>query len=150
MLPSTKGSFIHEDFAGHSGVINGGDLQWMTAGRGIVHSEMPMNREVSHGLQLWVNLAAKDKMVEPAYQELTKDKVPRVTKDGVTAIVIAGTALGITSPVYTRTPTYYLHFQMEPGAVLRQEIPKGWNSFIYVTHAHSPPLTPLTPHTHSP
>jgi len=131
MLPDTRGAFQHEDFVGHKGTIEGGDLQWMTAGKGIVHSEMPASKEVSHGLQLWVNLAKKDKMVDPAYQELKAKDIPKVTKDGVTAVVIAGEALGVKSKVYTRTPTHYLHFFMEGDATLRQPIPKGWNSFVY-------------------
>jgi len=131
MFPDTPGSFQHEDFVGHAGTIAGGDLQWMTAGRGIMHSEMPASKEVSHGLQLWVNLAKKDKLCEPAYQELKAKDIPKVTKDGVTAIVIAGEALGVKSKVYTRTPTHYLHFIMEPNSILRQPIPKGWNAFCY-------------------
>ena len=125
--------FAHEDFCGHKGTIGPGDLQvgwsagvvatnsrlapqvivvracllqWMTAGRGIMHAEMPHNKEVSHGLQLWVNLAAKDKMCEPAYQELKGKDIPQAKRDGVTATVIAGEALGVKSPVYTRTPTW--------------------------------------------
>ena len=133
MLPTTKGSFAHEDFCGHKGIIGPGDLQWMTAGKGIVHSEMPANEDISHGLQLWVNLAKKDKLCEPAYQELKASDVPKVTKDGVTAIVIAGEALGVQSKVYTRTPTHYLHFIMEKNSVLNQPIPEGWNAFAYVS-----------------
>lgn len=127
-----KGKFAHEDFAGHKGIIGPGDLQWMTAGRGIIHAEMPATDEENTGLQLWINLASKDKMVKPAYQELKSEDVPKVTKDGVTAIVIAGEALGVTSKVYTRTPTHYLHFIMEPNSRLEQPIPTGWNSFIYI------------------
>jgi len=125
-----EGAFTHEDFLGHKGRLEAGDLQWMTAGRGIVHSEMPAS-SFARGLQLWVNLRSSDKMCEPAYQELKRDQVPRVTRDGVTAVIIAGTALGTTSPVYTRTPTHYLHFEMEPNRVLEQPIPARWNSFLY-------------------
>eukprot|EP00049_Salpingoeca_infusionum_P027206 m.31057 g.31057 ORF g.31057 m.31057 type:complete len:370 (+) comp9370_c1_seq1:410-1519(+) len=127
------GAFEHEDFCGHRGKLESGDLQWMTAGRGIVHAEMPVPGadKPSHGLQLWINLAAEDKMVEPKYQELKAKDIPHVTKDGVTAIVIAGTAFGVDSPVYTRTKTFYLHFKMEPGSTLNQEIPKEMNSFLY-------------------
>jgi len=131
ILPGSDGVFCHEDSRGHKGTIGGGDLQWMTAGRGIVHSEMPGNDKIAHGLQLWVNLEKKEKLCEPAYQELKQKDIPIVTKDGVTAIVIAGEALGVESKVYTRTPTYYLHFKMEPKSTLNQPIPKGWNSFIY-------------------
>jgi redox-sensitive bicupin YhaK (pirin superfamily) len=126
------GEFEHEDFVGHRGLIQSGDLQWMTAGRGIVHSEMPaVGSKISRGLQLWVNLKAKDKMCEPAYQELKAADIPNVIKDGVEATVIAGTALGTTSPVYTRTPTNYLYFRMQPHSVLHQPINAGWNAFIY-------------------
>ena len=90
-----SGVMEHEDFCGHRGKIGPGDLQWMTAGRGVVHAEMPASEdEPAHGLQLWVNLAAKDKMVEPQYQELVAKDIPHVEKDGVTAIIIAGKAFG--------------------------------------------------------
>ena len=105
----------------------------MTAGKGILHSEIPASKEISHGLQLWVNLAAKDKMIPPAYQELKAKNIPHVKSGGVKAIVIAGQALGITSPVYTRTPTHYIHFIMDKNSILKQPIPKGWNSFLYVS-----------------
>ena len=78
------GAFEHEDNQGHRGIIKPGDLQWMTAGKGIVHAEMPVGKDEGHGLQLWVNLAAKDKMVEPAYQELLSKDIPKVKHDGVT------------------------------------------------------------------
>lgn len=133
MLPTSSGAFEHEDFTGNRGLLAPATLQWMTAGRGIVHSEMPKleKGQIAHGLQLWVNLAAKDKMCEPRYQELPKEEVPTVVKDGITAHVIAGTALGTTSPVYTRTPVEYIHFLMEPRTTLHHAIPKGFNSFIY-------------------
>lgn len=126
------GAFRHEDFCGHKGVIRPGDLQWMTAGRGIVHCEMPEGSETGYGLQLWVNLKKEDKMVEPRYQELLSKDIPEGTKDGVTVKVIAGEAFGIKSKVYTRTPTYYLDFKMQKGSHLKQEIPIGWNSFVYL------------------
>ncbi len=127
-----RGSIRHEDFAGHKGVLHPGGLQWMTAGRGIVHSEVPEGKEEGLGLQLWVNLAAKDKMVEPAYQELGHKDVPKVAKDGVTVAVVAGEALGVKSPVRTRTPTMYLDIALEAGKELQQPIPAGWNAFAYV------------------
>ncbi|CAM9175324.1 unnamed protein product [Discosporangium mesarthrocarpum] len=103
-----KGYVEHEDFCGHRGKIGPGSLQWMTAGKGIVHAEMPYGDEKGHGLQLWVNLRKSHKMCQPAYQELSAEDIPSVTKEGVTAIVIAGEALGVSSPVQTRTPTYYM------------------------------------------
>ena len=89
-----KGSFRHEDFCGHRGTINPGDLQWMTAGRGIVHAEMPAGDGENVGLQLWINLSRENKMVEPQYQELLAEDIPHVSQDGVHVTVIAGTSYG--------------------------------------------------------
>ncbi|ELV12483.1 Pirin [Tupaia chinensis] len=119
------GSMAHEDFCGHVGKLNPGDLQWMTAGRGILHAEMPCTEEPAHGLQLWVNLRSSEKMVEPQYQELKSEEIPKPSKDGVTVAVISGEALGIKSKVYTRTPTLYLDFKLDQGAKHCQPIPKG-------------------------
>lgn len=129
-----EGRFQHEDFAGHKGTLSPGDLQWMTAGRGIIHAEMPLLApgERVRGLQLWVNLAAKNKMVPPRYQELKAEEVPHVTRDGVTAIVIAGEAFDVHSPVKTLTPVYYLHFKMQPHSRLEQKIPAEMSSFMYI------------------
>ncbi|XP_045595984.1 pirin [Procambarus clarkii] len=127
-----KGSFHHQDFCGHSGVIRKGDLQWMTAGRGVVHSEMPASDGDNIGLQLWINLPASQKMIEPVYQELLASQVPSATSGGTTVKVIAGESMGVESPVRTRTPVYYLDFQQEPGAKFTQEVPRDWNAFIYV------------------
>ncbi|XP_053400263.1 pirin-like isoform X2 [Mercenaria mercenaria] len=127
-----EGSFRHEDFCGHKGVINPGDLQWMTAGRGILHCEMPEGDGLAHGLQLWVNLSKENKMTKPAYQELLDKDIPRTTQNGVTVKVIAGESLGIKSPVKTRTPTMYLDFKLDKGASLNQAVPEGWKGFVYV------------------
>ena len=131
MFPDSKGKFEHEDFCGHRGIIGPGDLQWMTAGRGIMHAEMPYGEGVSEGLQLWVNLPKASKMCEPKYQELPKEKVPRVSRDGVTAIVIAGEALGTKSPVYTVNETHYVHFILDKSATITQPVPSGFSAFIY-------------------
>ncbi|XP_066385663.1 pirin-like protein isoform X2 [Miscanthus floridulus] len=127
-----EGAFTHQDFAGHKGTIKTGDVQWMTAGRGIVHSEMPAGDGVQKGLQLWINLSSKDKVIEPRYQELESKDISRAEVDGVEARVIAGEALGAASPVYTRTPTMYVDFTMRPGSRLHQPVPEGWNAFVYV------------------
>ena len=130
--PSSHGIFQHEDFKGNKGTIGRGGVQWMTAGRGIIHSEMPVeNSGTVWGMQLWVNLSKKDKMIEPVYQELKPEDYPHITKDGVTAHVIAGEALGSKSSVFTRQPTMYLHFEMEPHTTLQQLIPNDYNAFIY-------------------
>ncbi|KAL3821091.1 hypothetical protein ACJIZ3_006996 [Penstemon smallii] len=128
-----QGAVTHEDFEGHKGTIEAGDLQWMTAGKGIVHSEMPAETQgTQKGLQLWINLPAKFKMVEPRYQEMKSKDIAEASKDGVKVRVIAGEALGIKSQIYTRTPTMYLDFALKPGANIRQPIPESWNAFVYI------------------
>eukprot|EP00053_Salpingoeca_punica_P006779 m.63422 g.63422 ORF g.63422 m.63422 type:complete len:324 (-) comp13847_c0_seq2:317-1288(-) len=144
-----EGSVAHEDFTGASGVVEAGDVQWMTAGRGIVHAEMPQSKK-SHGMQLWINLAAKYKMVPPRYQDRKASEIPRVTKDGVTAIVIAGEALGIKSSIDTYTPTHYIHFKMEPYSKLVQPIPPTMNSFAYTLSGEAyfgQEISPIKAHT---
>ncbi|KNC86895.1 hypothetical protein SARC_00990 [Sphaeroforma arctica JP610] len=126
-----QGAVSHEDFAGHQGVIYPGDLQWMTAGRGIMHSEKPYGTGESAGLQLWVNLAKEYRMVKPACQiwisicwyELRSKDISKVEKDGVHIAVIAGKAMDVESVVYTRTPTMYLDVTMQPGSSYSQAIP---------------------------
>jgi len=125
------GNFKHEDFAGHKGVIGPGDLQWMTAGRGIVHCEVPQGDELSHGLQLWINLSKANKMVEPSYQELLSKDIPHVEKNGVKVRVISGKSMGIESPVISVTPTMYLQFSFAPSSTHTQEVPPDWNVFLY-------------------
>ncbi|KAF9940195.1 hypothetical protein BGZ65_007785 [Modicella reniformis] len=129
-----EGQFQHEDFAGHKGTIGPGDLQWMTAGRGIVHSEMPVKSQTrAHGLQLWINLPKEHKMCEPQYQELLDKEIPRATpQEGVSIKVIAGESHGIKSKVYTRTPTMYLDFKMDKNKTVEQSIPASYTGFIYM------------------
>ncbi|KAI3410738.1 uncharacterized protein J3R85_018508 [Psidium guajava] len=145
-----QGYVTHEDFEGHKGTIGPGDLQWMTAGRGIVHSEMPASQETQKGLQLWINLSSKHKMVEPKYQEISGKDIVEATEDGIKARVIAGEALGAKSPIYTRTPTMYLDFTLRPRAHLQQPIPTSWNAFIYVLEGEGifgiPQSSPVTAH----
>ncbi|KAH7039227.1 RmlC-like cupin domain-containing protein [Linnemannia elongata] len=129
-----EGQFQHEDFAGHKGTIGPGDLQWMTAGRGIVHSEMPVKSQTrAHGLQLWINLPKEHKMCEPQYQELLDGQIPRATpQDGVVVKIIAGESHGVKSQVYTRTPTMYLDFKMDKNRTVTQTIPSTYTGFLYM------------------
>ncbi|RLN52104.1 hypothetical protein BBJ29_001620 [Phytophthora kernoviae] len=78
VLPTSKGHMRHEDFMGNQGELRPGDLQWMTPGRGIMHAEMPKSSEPAHGLQLWINLPKDRKLIEPRYQEIQRESVPRV------------------------------------------------------------------------
>ncbi|RRT58112.1 hypothetical protein B296_00027813 [Ensete ventricosum] len=145
-----QGAVTHEDFEGHKGTVKAGDLQWMTAGRGIVHSEMPAGKGTSKGLQLWVNLSSKNKMVEPRYQEMQSQDIACASGNGVEVRVIAGESMGVRSPVYTRTPTMYLDFTLKPRAHLRQPIPSAWNAFVYVLEGEgafgSDKSAPIGPH----
>jgi redox-sensitive bicupin YhaK (pirin superfamily) len=133
------GAFEHEDSAGHHGAIAAGDVQWMTAGRGIVHSEMPARgiREQGgrvHGFQLWVNLPARDKMMAPRYQEVPASGIPEaVTPDGRARVrVIAGEALSARAVIDTRTPIVYQDWRLQPGARVDQPLAEGQNAFVYV------------------
>ncbi|HSB57294.1 MAG TPA: pirin family protein [Nitrosopumilaceae archaeon] len=134
------GAFEHKDSQGHSGNIKTGDVQWMTAGSGVIHSEMPA-KEISekggrlHGFQLWVNLPKKDKMMNPRYQDVPSSKIPVVqSMDGKTKVrVIAGESMGKQAVIQTRTPIMYLHFTLQPGANVTQSVPQNYNAFAYVT-----------------
>jgi len=133
------GRLEHKDSEGHAGQLNPGDVQWMTAGVGVVHSEMPEAEFTRtggrlHGIQLWVNLPQRDKMIAPRYQEIGANQIPVAhSADGlVTVRVIAGEALGAKAVIETRTPIIYLHFTLQPGAAIAQPIPKDYNTFAYV------------------
>src|SRR5258708_4003659 len=130
-----EGRFEHRDSRGHSGKISPGDVQWMTAGGGVVHSEMPEEEFTRaggrmHGLQLWVNLPKRDKMIEPRYQEVPAAKIPNAhSPDGKVSVrVIAGDALGAHAVIDTRIPILYLHFKLESGASITQRVPKSYNA----------------------
>ncbi|WNG59255.1 pirin family protein [Archangium gephyra] len=134
-----EGRHEHADSAGHAGELGPGDVQWMTAGAGVVHSEMPA-REFArtggrmHGFQVWVNLPRRDKMMPPRYQELPSARIPVAsTPDGrVKVKVIAGESLGVRAAIDTRTPIQYLHFTLEPGGRIEQPVPRDHNAFAYV------------------
>ncbi|CAG8453520.1 1001_t:CDS:2 [Paraglomus occultum] len=128
-----EGAIAHEDFAGNKGIIGPGDIQWMTAGKGIVHAEMPASPTPSRGIQLWLNLSADQKMIEPSYQDLKDKDIPRAQpEEGVEIKVIAGESHGVQSPVFTRTPSLMIDFSLVKGKKVRQEIPKEYRGFIYV------------------
>jgi redox-sensitive bicupin YhaK (pirin superfamily) len=134
-----EGEFEHEDSAGHRGRIGPGDVQWMTAGRGVVHSEMPSRRIQErggrvHGFQLWVNLPRAEKMMPPRYQEVPAAGIPgAASPDGKARVrVIAGEALGVRAAIDTRTPILYQDWTLEPGAAIAQPVPEGHAGFVYV------------------
>ena len=133
------GRMEHRDSAGNAGGIGPGDVQWMTAGAGVVHSEMPGQELLAkggrmHGFQLWVNLPKRDKMIPPRYQEIPAARIPSAhSDDGKVAVrVIAGQALGAKAVIETRTPIQYLHYTIQPGGRTVQPVPRDYNAFAYV------------------
>ena len=134
-----SGEMQHRDSWGNRGVLRPGDVQWMTAGAGLVHSEMPGDQLVRnggrlHGFQLWVNLPRKDKMIAPRYQDTTSDRIPvaQNVAGSVSIRVIAGEALDVKGVIDTRIPILYLHLTLAPGAEHVQEIPPTENAFAFV------------------
>ena len=130
-----EGRMRHQDSVGNVGLLEPGSVQWMTAGRGIIHSEMPEQEEGRMaGFQLWVNLAAKDKMTAPAYRDVPPADVPTLTlADGVQVRVIAGTALGVTGAVARpTTEPLVLDLTLPAGTSFDAAVPVGHNAFVYV------------------
>ena len=134
-----SGKMEHRDSHGNSGRLGPGDVQWMTAGAGVVHSEMPaedFQRQGGrmHGFQLWVNLPRRDKMIRPHYQEIPAAGIPvAASADGKASVrVVAGESMGKKAVIDTRTPIIYLHFTLKPGARVVQPVPAEYNAFAYV------------------
>ena len=129
------GRMLHRDSAGHEGLLENGGVQWMTAGRGVIHSEIPQQEEgVMEGFQLWLNLPAQDKMSAPWYRDFAAGELPRfTTEDGVEATVIAGESHGVRGAV-TRAVTapLYLDLHLPAGTSFSQPLPAGHNAFVYV------------------
>jgi quercetin 2,3-dioxygenase len=129
------GRMRHRDNHGHEGVLVPGSVQWMTAGRGIVHSEMPEQQEGRmRGFQLWLNLPARDKMTAPRYQEFGPDRIPVATPTtGVSVKVIAGRVGEVTGPIsQPATDPTYLDVALEDGAQYTHPLPDQHSAFLYV------------------
>ncbi|MBK7023151.1 MAG: pirin family protein [Sulfuritalea sp.] len=128
------GRMRHRDSAGHEGLLENGGVQWMTAGRGVIHSEIPQQEAgVMEGFQLWLNLPASEKMSAPWYRDFAAAELPRfVTDAGVDVTVIAGESHGVTGAV-TREATapLYLDLHLPAGARFEQPLPAGHNAFVY-------------------
>ncbi len=129
------GRMLHRDSAGHEGLLQNGGVQWMTAGRGVIHSEIPQQEEgVMEGFQLWLNLPGRDKLCPPWYRDFQAQDLPRFhTDDGVAVTVIAGASHGVTGAV-TRdgTEPLYLDLHLPAGTRFAQAVPAGHNAFVYV------------------
>lgn len=133
------GVFEHRDSAGRRGRIGPGDVQWMTAGAGVLHAEMPAEefRQQGghlHAVQLWVNLPRRAKRVPPRYQELPAARIPQVADPSgqVRVRVIAGEAMGVRAAIVTYTPIFYLHFILASGAQWSQPVPESFNVLAYL------------------
>jgi quercetin 2,3-dioxygenase len=135
-----EGAMEHTDSAGNHGILTEGSVQWMTAGRGIVHSEMPLRREGRlWGFQLWINLPASHKLMEPRYQDIAADRVPEVTlPGGGVARVLAGEVFGEVGPVQgVVTEPLFLDVTLEPGAAATVPVPRDHSAFAYVITGHA-------------
>ncbi len=128
------GRMRHRDSAGNEGLLTNGGVQWMTAGRGVIHSELPEQEEGSmEGFQLWLNLPAKDKMIPAWYRDIPTSDIPEAHVDGVTVRVIAGESHGVTGAVQREaTDPLYLDIHLPAGARFEQTLPEGHNAFVYV------------------
>ncbi|MER3546210.1 MAG: quercetin 2,3-dioxygenase [Rhodanobacteraceae bacterium] len=134
------GRMRHRDNAGNEGLLESGSVQWMTAGRGIVHSEMPeQDHGLMRGFQLWVNLPAKDKMTAPRYQDIPPDKIPEVEPaTGVRVRVVAGEMFDVLGPVAgAATEPVYLDLALQPSARISIPLPENHNAFAYVFEGDS-------------
>src|SRR5437764_5139451 len=134
-----SGEMEHKDSQGHAGKLRAGDVQWMTAGAGVIHSELPSAEfqrtgGTLHGFQLWVNLPSHNKMMPPRYQEIPAAHIPTArTEDGlVTVRVLAGESLGARAVIETVTPIMYLHFTLKPSGRVAQTVPQEYSAFAYV------------------
>lgn len=132
-----EGAVDHEDFAGNAGTIEAGDLQFMTAGKGIMHAEMPRQNpdgSANIGMQLWVDLPEKLKKCEPRYRDLRAKEIPQVDVDEgkVHIKVISGQSHGVDSvKELAYTPVWILDIDIKPGGKVVQNLPEGWNAFAY-------------------
>ncbi|CZT04163.1 hypothetical protein WAI453_009608 [Rhynchosporium graminicola] len=132
-----EGAVDHEDFAGHAGTIEAGDLQFMTAGRGIMHAEMPRQNadgSANVGMQLWVDLPEKLKKCEPRYRDLRASEIPNIDIDdgNVHIKIISGQSHGVDSvKELAYTPVWIFDIEIKPGGKITQNLPEGWNAFAY-------------------
>ena len=128
-----NGKFRHKDSAGNEGLLSDGSVQWMTAGSGVIHSEMPEKTDgLVRGFQLWLNLPKKLKMTNPSYNDIPSEKIPEVDIDNGQVRVISGTYNGVTGPGLPHTGMVYFDVKLNKGTNVEFPIDDMWNSFIYV------------------
>ena len=128
-----KGKWQHQDSAGNEGLLGDGSVQWMTAGRGIVHSEMPIQTDgLARGFQLWLNLPKEKKMIEPAYQDIHAEQIPIVKEVFGTVKVISGDYNGAIGPGKSHSPVLILDISLNPESEITIPIMDGWNAFGFI------------------
>jgi len=128
-----NGKFHHKDSAGNEGYLTDGSVQWMTAGRGVIHSEMPeQTKGLVRGFQLWLNLPKEKKMIEPAYNDIPAERIPKVDFEGGSARIISGKFLGISGPGKPHTGMLYYDIVLDLSTHFTMPIDNGWNAFIYI------------------
>ena len=128
-----NGKFRHQDSAGNEGFLTDGSVQWMTAGRGVIHSEMPeQTKGLVRGFQLWMNLPKKLKMTDPAYYDIQPEKIPQVDFEGGNVKIISGSYKGIKGPGKPHTGMLYHNIYLNPHVPFKMKIENGWNLFIYI------------------
>ncbi|MDB4868186.1 MAG: pirin [Cohnella sp.] len=127
-----EGKLKHEDNHGGMGILGPGDVQWMTAGRGLIHSEDPLPGETVHSFQLWVNLPAGEKMTEPRYQDLQSADMPIREENGARIRVFSGTSGGVSAATRNVVPVTFIEIEMDAGATVTQQLPGSYNGFVYV------------------
>mgnify|MGYP001401010905 CR=1 FL=1 len=128
-----NGKFKHKDSAGNEGLLTDGSVQWMTAGRGVIHSEMPEKTDgLARGFQLWLNLPKKLKMIDPSYNDIPRNKIPEVNIEHGKVRVISGEYNNIKGPGLPHTGMYYFDVELNQSENINIPLDDYWNSFIYV------------------
>ena len=128
-----NGKFTHKDSAGNEGHLSDGGVQWMTAGKGVVHSEMPEQSEgLMRGFQLWLNLPKEKKMIDPSYHDIQADKIPSVSLENAKVKVISGEFQSTKGPGRPHTGVLYLDVHLNKASSISIPINENWNAFIYV------------------
>jgi redox-sensitive bicupin YhaK (pirin superfamily) len=128
-----NGKFKHKDSAGNEGLLSDGSVQWMTAGRGVIHSEMPEKTDgLARGFQLWLNLPKKLKMIDPFYNDIPSEQIPSVDIVNGRVRIISGTYEGVTGPGSPHTGMLYFDVELNKATNIEIPISNMWNTFIYV------------------
>ncbi|MGG1399923.1 pirin family protein [Bacillus salipaludis] len=127
-----EGKLEHNDNKAGKGELGPGDVQWMTAGRGVIHIEDPAEGETVHSLQLWVNLPREDKMTEPRYQNLRVQDMPVREEEGALIRIFSGSSGGVKSSTKNYVPVTFVEINLEPGASISQDLPGNYHGFMYI------------------